>query len=368
MKPKISVVMAVYNGSRYIDKQLESILVQSCPVDEIVIVDDDSPEKCLDEIRRVTERVIPAETSESGRQGQSGQMNSAMQNQSGQENSNPLDPTAPTNTDPQDQSDGCELAWTAGNGITRIRYMEHENNMGYAQTFFHALERANGEVIFFADQDDIWEKTKVEICVRFLKKHPDISCLSSSNRLIDGGGRFIRSEKKPRKQLTKVDAGRLIFQKKFTLQPGMTLAIRKRLKEQISWIDTSVFEMHDRLVEYVSAIEGGYFILSAYLNRYRIHDTNTSGKNLTHTKLRTGLEGRVDQIEKEVRYLRQIRGVSKHYEKKVNRCIMYYQQRKRLLQSRNLFKYLVGSFRCIGRYSSIRVWLGDLAAIAGKGS
>ena len=37
---KISVVMATYNGEQYIAEQLESILGQTRPVDEVIIHDD----------------------------------------------------------------------------------------------------------------------------------------------------------------------------------------------------------------------------------------------------------------------------------------------------------------------------------------
>ncbi|MBM6822519.1 glycosyltransferase, partial [Fusobacterium mortiferum] len=41
-KIKISVCMATYNGERFIEKQLNSILKQTVEVDEIIISDDNS--------------------------------------------------------------------------------------------------------------------------------------------------------------------------------------------------------------------------------------------------------------------------------------------------------------------------------------
>ena len=41
-KLKISLVMATYNGEKYIKKQLESIRKQTQPIDEVIISDDNS--------------------------------------------------------------------------------------------------------------------------------------------------------------------------------------------------------------------------------------------------------------------------------------------------------------------------------------
>ena len=48
----ISVAMATYNGEKYIEEQLDSILNQSKPVDEIIIFDDNSTDGTLEIIRR----------------------------------------------------------------------------------------------------------------------------------------------------------------------------------------------------------------------------------------------------------------------------------------------------------------------------
>ena len=37
---KISVVMATYNGEKYVEKQLYSLLNQSVAIDEVIIADD----------------------------------------------------------------------------------------------------------------------------------------------------------------------------------------------------------------------------------------------------------------------------------------------------------------------------------------
>ena len=54
----ISVAMTTYNGARYIKEQLDSILNQSVPVDEIVIMDDCSTDETVEIIKSYQDRRI----------------------------------------------------------------------------------------------------------------------------------------------------------------------------------------------------------------------------------------------------------------------------------------------------------------------
>ncbi len=97
---KVSVCMAVYNGSRYLQPQMHSILVQLGPQDEVVVVDDGSRDDSLTILR-----------------------------------------------DFQDP---------------RIRILKNSQNRGVVRTFERALQEATGEIIFLADQDDVWLPERVK--------------------------------------------------------------------------------------------------------------------------------------------------------------------------------------------------------------
>jgi glycosyltransferase involved in cell wall biosynthesis len=61
---RASICMATYNGSQYVEEQLESILAQLGPEDEIVIVDDASTDDTVARIRRFADpriRLIAAD-------------------------------------------------------------------------------------------------------------------------------------------------------------------------------------------------------------------------------------------------------------------------------------------------------------------
>ena len=50
-KPSVLVMMATYNGEKYIRQQLDSILQQTYPIHEIIINDDISTDKTVDIIK-----------------------------------------------------------------------------------------------------------------------------------------------------------------------------------------------------------------------------------------------------------------------------------------------------------------------------
>lgn len=105
---KVSVCMATYNGERYIREQLDSILRQLRPNDEIVISDDSSTDHTLEIISSYKDK--------------------------------------------------------------RIK-LYHASFRDVRQNFENALGKATGNIIFLSDQDDIWFGDKVDRLVEILVNH-----------------------------------------------------------------------------------------------------------------------------------------------------------------------------------------------------
>lgn len=105
---KISVCMATYNGEQYLRPQLDSILNQLSPGDELIISDDGSTDGTLDIIESYSDQRI------------------------------------------------------------KLLHSPHKNLI---LNFENALTHANGDVIFLSDQDDIWFEDKVKKYRRNLKKN-----------------------------------------------------------------------------------------------------------------------------------------------------------------------------------------------------
>jgi glycosyltransferase involved in cell wall biosynthesis len=126
----ISVCMAVFNGERYLEEQLRSILVQLANDDEIVIVDDCSRDGSVELIKNI------------------------------------MDP--------------------------RITLLQNEVNAGPTASFERAIIFAKGKYIFLSDQDDIWMRYKVVIMCRVFDSTNSLVVVSDA-RVVDAN-RNILSE------------------------------------------------------------------------------------------------------------------------------------------------------------------------------
>lgn len=107
----ISVAIASYNGELYIKEQIQSILYQTLPVSEIIIVDDCSSDSTTKVIRNMLK----------------------------------LD--------------------------DRIKLVVNNKNQGHIKSFERALSLCSGSYIFLSDQDDIWLPGKVKTCIDYLDKY-----------------------------------------------------------------------------------------------------------------------------------------------------------------------------------------------------
>ncbi|HSI22289.1 MAG TPA: glycosyltransferase [Methylophilaceae bacterium] len=118
--PRISILLPVYNGARYLADAIDSILNQSFSEFELVIVNDGSKDHSA--------RIV------------------------------------------------------AGYTDTRIRYFEQENQ-GLPATLNRAASQAHGEYLFRQDQDDISHPNRLERQVAFLDQHPEIGIVGSWARI-----------------------------------------------------------------------------------------------------------------------------------------------------------------------------------------
>ena len=101
----VGVAMALYNGARFIRKQLDTIRLQTLQPDRVVMCDDGSKDG--------TTEIVAEYIKEYG------------------------------------LGDTWEL-------------IKNEENLGYAKNFYKAMSLCNTDLIFLADQDDVWELDKIE--------------------------------------------------------------------------------------------------------------------------------------------------------------------------------------------------------------
>ncbi|RZL46617.1 MAG: glycosyltransferase family 2 protein [Pedobacter sp.] len=101
--PLISICVCTYNGDKYLEEQLKSLINQDYPNFEIVIVDDRS----TDTTYQILERFAAEHTN--------------------------------------------------------IHIYQNPNNLGYIKNFEKAISLSNGDLITLCDQDDLWESNKLSI-------------------------------------------------------------------------------------------------------------------------------------------------------------------------------------------------------------
>ena len=68
-RPKVSIVVPIYNVEKYLKECVDSILNQTLEDIEVILVDDGSPDNCgkiVDEYARKDSRIIPVHQKNSG--------------------------------------------------------------------------------------------------------------------------------------------------------------------------------------------------------------------------------------------------------------------------------------------------------------
>ncbi|MEJ7610956.1 MAG: glycosyltransferase family 2 protein [Ferruginibacter sp.] len=218
---KLSVALCTYNGSRFLAKQLDSILQQSLPVDEIIICDDNSTDATMQIIEKYAE---------------------------------------------------------ANRDI--IRFYKNVPGLGVKRNFEKAISLCTGDFIFLSDQDDIWTSGKTEKLVGFATTHPEALFVFTDAQLIDDNEKIIEGSlwkhlKFHKRLQNKWRSNRFVFFKLaqgFNFATGATVMIRATLKTKaLPFPDLPFRYWHDAYLATIAASENGVFFLEEPLTKYRIH-------------------------------------------------------------------------------------------------
>lgn len=129
--PKVTVLMAVYNGEKYLRKAIESILNQSFTDFEFLIVNDGSTDDSGEIFRTYTD--------------------------------------------------------------ARIRILTNDNNIGLAGSLNRGLKAARGEYVARIDADDVALSQRLDAQNSFLDANPDIILVGSGYEIIDETGKVLET-------------------------------------------------------------------------------------------------------------------------------------------------------------------------------
>ena len=209
----ISVCIASYNGEKYIKEQLDSILNQIGEQDEVIISDDCSTDKTISIIESLNDKRIHLFKSS-------------------------------------------------------IKFKNHNFN------FENALKKASGEIIFLADQDDIWTKNKVS---RFLE-----TFTKTNANLVISDCFLVNSQKQLiSDSFFKIRHSRSGFLKNFHKNSyvGCCMAFNRKVLEASLPFPKNLFS-HDTWIGLIGEMIGKTHFLKDKLIYFRRHGENFSTHNL----------------------------------------------------------------------------------------
>lgn len=228
----ISVCIAMHNGGDFIIEELNSILPQLSGSDEVVISDDGSTDGSIERVEELNDdriKIYPYKCEES---------------------------------------------------VTMPRLFVTRN-------FENALLHAKGDIVFMADQDDIWLPKKVSACLEQLQ-HYDL--VLSELSICDGDG-------KP--------TGEKWFNGKFRQKnpfkifgmtyQGCAMAFNRKVLNAALPFPPKMLS-HDHWIGYIAEMVGKVKYIDEPLMLYRIHDHNVSGNTKSTNSLRFKLSYRLYMV------------------------------------------------------------------------
>jgi glycosyltransferase involved in cell wall biosynthesis len=115
MQPSVSVIIPAYNAARYITEAVDSVLAQTCPPAEVLIIDDGSTDNTEGQLRKYDDRV---------------------------------------------------------------RYI-YQQNQGVASARNRGMREAQGNLIAFLDADDVWHPEKLRWQLMALAQRPELGAVST---------------------------------------------------------------------------------------------------------------------------------------------------------------------------------------------
>ncbi|MDQ0199070.1 glycosyltransferase family 2 protein [Neobacillus ginsengisoli] len=124
----LSVCMATYNGAGFVVRQLDTVLKQLGPDDEVIVVDDRSKDNTVQLIKD-----------------------------------------------------------TYG---SRVQVTVNEQNLGAIKSFEKAISLAKGDILFLCDQDDLWEDDKVKTVLTAFEEHNAVLVVHDAY-VVDGNLKII---------------------------------------------------------------------------------------------------------------------------------------------------------------------------------
>ena len=222
MEEKVDILLATYNGEKYVAEQIESILNQTYKNFNLIISDDCSKDGTPDILKKYAEK------------------------------------------------------------DERITLHLQTQNLGVVKNIEFLLKQVKSELYMLSDQDDVWLKEKVEKSVETLKKENadlvfgDLEVVNQNlNTIYPSFGDFMLLNKKIKKYINSYKVNYL-----YNCVTGCTVISKKEFIEKILPLPTySKFLIHDHWIGLMVGIYGKLAYMPEKYIKYRQHGDNQVGTN-----------------------------------------------------------------------------------------
>ncbi len=239
-KVLISVALCTYNGEQFLWEQLESLARQTQLPDEVVVCDDCSLDQTVELVKRFA-RIAPF----------------------------------------------------------KVRVFVNEQQLGVTKNFEKALTKCEGDLLFLADQDDIWEAEKIAKMARFLEKNPTVNVVFSDAVLVNEQAKPLHKTfwEVVRLHAAQLEQWRMGESLKIMLVgnrvAGCTMALRKSFLQTLLPFPSDIPEfLHDTWIAFAASVLDQIQFIAEPLVQYRQHSAQQVGtqpKNLVPLNLKQRL-------------------------------------------------------------------------------
>jgi len=233
--------MATCNGARFVDVQLASLASQTRRPDELVVCDDASQDDTLARVRAF-----------------------------------------------------------AANAPFEVRASPNAERLGTTRNFERAVAACTGDVVFFADQDDVWLPAKVERMCAALDTRPEVGAVLCNGSVVDAAGaslgydlwRALDFDAGEQRAVASGSAHEVFA--RHVVAAGTTFAFRRRYAE-LALPFPDLRSAHDAWVAFLVASVSEIALIAEPLIHYRLHGDNQLG--LRRMGFREQLEAARRQLE-----------------------------------------------------------------------
>lgn len=219
---KIGVAVITYNGLKYLPQQLDSIMAQSRRPDHLVVSDDRSTDGTWEFLQEWAKR--------------------------------------------------CPI---------RVSLIRNDRQLGLTGNFEQSVSAVEADIVFSADQDDIWLPDKVERLMAVFEADPGVVLVHTDATLVDADDRDLGTTLLGELGLTHAERKAIRAGRAFDVYvrrnvvTGATAAFRKSLLDVACPMPKTMY--HDTWLAFMAGATGQVHLIDAPTIRYRQHGGNLVG-------------------------------------------------------------------------------------------